>query len=237
MNFNDLTQRMKKTRANVTKSVQTAQNISASKKKVASPKIMSKKNKNQSASTTSTQPITTQSGLTIKTPTAFQTPNNKPSAKNIAAAQANEKDRNLVGDTLWLFVLVMAFYGLLSLFTFSMHDPSWSRSIPNMGQIDNVGGLLGAYASDIAYYVFGLSIWWTVVAVGVWLYRNFRPMIDKGVQPYNPWIAATGLGILLTCSPVLEFFVLGNYLDNRLPLGAGGWLGSTIANRSQQFLG
>lgn len=237
MNFNNLTQRMKKTRANVTKSVQTAQNISASKKKVASPKIMSKKNKNQSASTTSTQPITTQSGLTIKTPTAFQTPNSKPSAKNIAAAQANEKDRNLVGDTLWLFVLVMAFYGLLSLFTFSMHDPSWSRSIPNMGQIDNVGGLLGAYASDIAYYVFGLSIWWTVVAVGVWLYRNFRPMIDKGVQPYNPWIAATGLGILLTCSPVLEFFVLGNYLDNRLPLGAGGWLGSTIASRSQQFLG
>lgn len=168
------------------------------------------------------------------------TPQGKPAAnhgRKVQAASAIEKDRNLVNDTVWMFVLVLTIYLALSLLGFSMKDPSWSRSIPNLGQTSNFGGLLGAWLADIYYYLFGLSAWWVIVALCVWLYRHFRPVLDAGTPRYNTWIGGVGLGILLLCSPVLEAAAFPQWLENRLPLGSGGLVGSLIASGMQHMLG
>ena len=169
------------------------------------------------------------------------TPQNKTAStsdnKKVQAASVLDKDRNLVADTIWMFVLVLTIYLGLSLLGFSMKDPSWSRSIANTGYVSNFGGLLGAWISDVFYYLFGLSAWWLLIALCVWLYRHFRPVLDGGMPPYNSWIGAVGLGILLMCSPVMEVSIFLNWLDDRLPLGAGGLVGSLVASGTQYMLG
>ncbi|MBR7059509.1 MAG: DNA translocase FtsK 4TM domain-containing protein, partial [Neisseriaceae bacterium] len=68
----------------------------------------------------------------------------------------------LIGDALWLIALLMVFYFMLCLFSFSVDDLAWSRSTSIETNARNLGGTIGAYVSDIAYYVAGFSIWWAI---------------------------------------------------------------------------
>ena len=148
-----------------------------------------------------------------------------------------ERDRNLTGDTLWLFGLVATIYAAIALLTFTMRDPSWSRSVPHLGMVKNLAGLLGAYLADIAYYLFGFSAWWCIIAAGVALYRTFRPLVDAGMPPYKKLNAGIGLGMMMIASPVLEAFAFNAHLDASLPFGAGGLVGSLTAAGMNHMLG
>ena len=116
----------------------------------------------------------------------------------------SEHIANLINDTLWLLGLVATIYLMISLASFSMNDPAWSRSVPQQNTLYNMGGLFGAYLADIRYYLFGLSFWWVVIASLVFLFKHFRPLQTPEHKPYNLGIAAAGLTVLLICSPMLE---------------------------------
>lgn len=136
---------------------------------------------------------------------------------------------NLINDTLWLLGLVVTVYMALSLASFTMDDPAWSRSVPAAEKVHNLGGLFGAYFADIGYYLFGLSFWWWVLAACVFLYRNFRPLQTEERKPYNHNVAFIGLIVLLVCSPILEVFAFKDQLAQALPVGAGGLIGMFAA--------
>jgi S-DNA-T family DNA segregation ATPase FtsK/SpoIIIE len=154
-----------------------------------------------------------------------------------------EKDKrsehiaNLINDTLWLLGLVATIYLMISLASFSMVDPAWSRSVPAQNALHNMGGLFGAYLADIGYYLFGLSFWWVVVAALVFLVKHFRPLQTPEHKPYNLGIAAAGLVVLLICSPMLEVLAFKKELADSLPIGAGGQIGSVIAAATSWLLG
>lgn len=158
-------------------------------------------------------------------------------AQNTIPTARQDNSRQLIGDTKWLFGVLGVLYFAVALFSFRMADPSWSRSIAHLGEVSNWGGLIGAYLSDISYYLFGLSAWWVVVAMVFGLYRKFRPLAEKGMPTYNSMIACAGLLIMLICSPVIEYFAFGQWLRNSFPLGAGGWVGSMVASSLTQLLG
>ncbi|MDO5069463.1 MAG: DNA translocase FtsK 4TM domain-containing protein [Neisseria zoodegmatis] len=157
--------------------------------------------------------------------------------KNNAAKKRPQHVVNLINDTFWLLGLLATVYITLSLASFTMDDPAWSRSVPPSNDVHNLGGLFGAYLADIGYYLFGLSIWWWIVAACVFLYKNFRPLHTPERKPYNHMIAAAALGILLLCSPILEVFSFQTRLDDSLPVGAGGLVGSFAAGGLSWLLG
>lgn len=136
---------------------------------------------------------------------------------------------NLIADALWLMGLAATLYLTISLISFDMWDPSWSRSSPVVEDAANWGGLFGAYIADVGYYLFGWSFWWWIVAACVMLYKNFR-LHAKPVLPgsYNHKIAVAALFILTVFSPVLEYFVLGGKYGESLPVGAGGMVGIRV---------
>ena len=136
---------------------------------------------------------------------------------------------NLIADALWLMGLAATLYLTISLISFDMGDPSWSRSSPVVEDAANWGGLFGAYIADVGYYLFGWSFWWWIVAACVMLYKNFR-LHAKPVLPgsYNHKIAVAALFILTVFSPVLEYFVLGGKYGESLPVGAGGMVGIRV---------
>ncbi len=136
---------------------------------------------------------------------------------------------NLIADALWLMGLAATLYLTISLISFDMGDPSWSRSSPAVEDAANWGGLFGAYIADVGYYIFGWSFWWWIVAACVMLYKNFR-LHSKPALPgsYNHKIAVAALFILTVFSPVLEYFVLGGKYSESLPVGAGGMVGIRV---------
>ncbi|STZ75779.1 DNA translocase FtsK [Bergeriella denitrificans] len=165
--------------------------------------------------------------------------------KAAKALQKNEEKKarpehvaNLINDTLWLFGLVVTVYLAIALLSFDMADPAWSRSMPDVGQTANFGGLFGAYLSDIGYYLFGLSFWWWIIASCVFLYKNFRLFQkQENHKPYNHGIAALALLLLLVCSPILEHFAFGAGLADALPVGAGGLVGNFAGAGLVRLLG
>ena len=149
----------------------------------------------------------------------------------------SEHIANLINDTLWLLGLVATIYLMISLASFSMNDPAWSRSVPQQNTLYNMGGLFGAYLADIGYYLFGLSFWWVVIASLVFLIKHFRPLQTPEHKPYNLGIAAAGLTVLLICSPMLEVLAFKQELADSLPVGAGGQIGSVVAAGTSWLLG
>ena len=75
-------------------------------------------------------------------------------SESLKAAKALQKDEekkarpehvvNLINDTMWLFGLVVTIYLAISLLSFDMSDPAWSRSVANTSKVQNFGGLFGA---------------------------------------------------------------------------------------------
>ena len=207
--------------------------------------MTAKSSKTQTKKRVSTKPA---AKPTTRKSTKTQTQADNKVSQRLKAAkelQRNEEKKarpehvvNLINDALWLFGLVITIYLAISLASFSMDDPAWSRSVPKSHDVANLGGLFGAYLSDVGYYLFGLSFWWWIAASCVFLYKNFRPMKkQENHKPYNHGVAALALFLLLVCSPIIEHFLFDNALSESLPVGAGGLVGLLAGSGLAWLLG
>ena len=56
--------------------------------------------------------------------------------------------------------LMVAVYLFIILLTYTGNDPSWSHISSDMTTINNMGGAMGAWLSDLLYSFFGFGAWW-----------------------------------------------------------------------------
>src|SRR5438105_4319926 len=148
-------------------------------------------------------------------------------AEKNSGAPLPAKLAGLLREAKWLIVVAVAGYLLLIFATFHRGDPGWSRSVTD-GVARNAGGVVGAWVSDVALYLFGLSAYWWValcVYVIVWGYRRLdgTRLIDR--RPLV--LALAGFAILLVCSAALERLRLHS-LSVELPLAPGGLIGNGV---------
>ena len=140
----------------------------------------------------------------------------------------------LGGGVLWLLLL-------LALATHQVADPGFSSS-GHGAAVVNKAGLAGAWASDLALFLFGYSIWWLMlVGLRSWLATlaiSLRGPLPADAAPTTPgWWFWTGLALLLAASCSLEWTRLYR-LDGGLPGGqAGGVLGAVVGGLSMKWLG
>jgi S-DNA-T family DNA segregation ATPase FtsK/SpoIIIE len=148
-----------------------------------------------------------------------------------------------VGLVLGLVVLVFCAFALLS---HSNQDPAWSTSGVD-GSVRNWGGKVGAWISDMGFFLLGFSVWWCLAAgVRAWLTALAGWM--RGEQPAPAAQGALarfsagrgafwlGLGLLLVASTALEWSRLYR-LEPLLPGPGGGVLGYLAGPASVKWLG
>ena len=157
-------------------------------------------------------------------------------AEKTSGAPLPAKLAGLLREAKWLILVAVAGYLLLIFATFHRGDPGWSRSVTD-GVARNAGGVVGAWVSDIALYLFGLSAYWWValcVYVIVWGYRRLdgTRLIDR--RPLV--LALAGFAILLVCSAALERLRLHS-LSVELPLAPGGLIGNGVGELTGAALG
>lgn len=61
--------------------------------------------------------------------------------------------------------LIVAVYLFIILMTYTGNDPSWSHISSDMTTINNMGGAMGAWLSDLLYTFFGFGAWWLLVFI------------------------------------------------------------------------
>ena len=71
--------------------------------------------------------------------------------------QAPAEHAGLVKEAWWLFFSVIGVYLVLILGSYYPNDPSWSHNASDNAVIQNAGGVVGAWVSDMLLYIFGFS--------------------------------------------------------------------------------
>ncbi len=128
-----------------------------------------------------------------------------------------------------LILGALAIFLLVSLLSYHPADPGWSNS-GAVAQINNAGGLIGAWLADVLLYLLGFMAYLFPVMIGYsgWLvYRGHTPTggIDLHV------LAVRWAGFLLTVGAGCGLASLeSGGADGALPAGSGGVLGKVIAS-------
>jgi S-DNA-T family DNA segregation ATPase FtsK/SpoIIIE len=150
--------------------------------------------------------------------------------------QVGSKLLVLLRESRWLLFVACAIYFTVVLLGYQHADPAWSHS--GSGAITrNPGGVLGAYLSDVLFYLFGLSAWWWVglMLQRVWVgYHNLRAnsLFDRRAL----WVSGIGFALLLLSSSALEATRLHS-LQVALPLAPGGMIGAGLGDALTHLLG
>jgi S-DNA-T family DNA segregation ATPase FtsK/SpoIIIE len=135
--------------------------------------------------------------------------------------------RGLKEAALWM-LLCGAAYLVLSLVSYSPHDPGWSFVGPSDG-VENAGGRIGAWFSDVFLYLFGyyaylvpVMLAWSAVLL-FWRTANDLP-------EHIHILALRWLGFVLTLAAGTALAELYVFQPSPvLPSGAGGVLGQWLS--------
>ncbi|TXH13125.1 MAG: DNA translocase FtsK [Gammaproteobacteria bacterium] len=147
-----------------------------------------------------------------------------------------EKIGTLLQESRWLGVGAVALFLGMALWGFSKEDPGWSHAVIS-STVDNPAGRAGAWIADLMLYVFGLSAWWWIVLLGMFVWRGIRHFHSDETSAHHPlFIALGGFCCLLVASSALE--ALRFYtLQAELPLAPGGVLGIELGRILANQLG
>ena len=138
----------------------------------------------------------------------------------------------VAGVAIWLFVV-------MALLTHDSDDPGFTTS-GSGAKVVNAAGTAGAWIADLALFLFGMSVWWLLLAAGrdaltraAALLRHAAPPVRA---PRERWLFGLGLLGLMGASCALESTRLYRW-EPWLPGPAGGILGDLLGAGSVRLLG
>ncbi|MBS1190468.1 MAG: ftsK [Rhodocyclaceae bacterium] len=139
-----------------------------------------------------------------------------------------DKIGSLLQESRWLALGAVALFLSLALWGFSKEDPGWSHAVGG-GPLHNPAGRAGAWLADIMLYLFGLSAWWWVGLLLMFIWWGCRRLNGFGAHTGDGdrrplYIALAGFAILLIASSALEALRFYS-LKASLPLAPGGVIG------------
>ncbi|MBC8726167.1 DNA translocase FtsK [Paraburkholderia sp. 31.1] len=160
-----------------------------------------------------------------------------------ASAQAlPHRMSRLFTEIRWILQVALGVFLLMSLVSYSRHDPSWTHAA-QVDHISNWAGRVGAWTSDILLLLFGLSAYWWIVLLGRHISANYK-RITRNEEPQDDdaprgvsWLADAFafMLVLLSCNG-LEALRMWS-LKVQLPRAPGGVIGEAVARGISHALG
>lgn len=166
---------------------------------------------------------------------------NKKTAPSNGRIQAEPSEKALHGASLvreawWLGLVLVGAYLAVILMTYSPQDPSWSHMTSEGAAVDNAGGAVGAWVSDMLLYLFGFSAWWWVVLAfyGMWLvYKRLGSTISE--RPFLLFNLVGFVLLILASSAFESGHLLA--LPAQFPLTQGGMIGNALDSMLHSMFG
>lgn len=166
---------------------------------------------------------------------------NKKTAPSNGRIQAEPSEKALHGASLvreawWLGLVLVGAYLAVILMTYSPQDPSWSHMASEGAAVNNAGGAVGAWVSDMLLYLFGFSAWWWVVLAfyGMWLvYKRLGSTISE--RPFLLFNLVGFVLLILASSAFESGHLLA--LPAQFPLTQGGMIGNALDSMLHSMFG
>ncbi len=177
----------------------------------------------------------------------------RPAVADPTSSTRETKSAESAQPTGWQAQAVLLLAGvawLVALIALLSHHPADAAfSTSGAGEaVRNRAGVLGAWLSDLAFFVFGFSVWWAM-AVGLHRWLRALAQLLRGADEAAPasiadaravwpvWTVSAGLALLLASSAALEWTRLYRW-ESLLPGGhSGGVLGYLLGPASMDWLG
>lgn len=147
----------------------------------------------------------------------------------------------LLLEVRWLALLILSIYLFLILASYSSKDDSY---LINSGNevVQNFGGKLGAFVSDLLFFLSGYSAY-ALLGLTVWLLWRAKkqvvafdlPEFQEPLPKWLPWIRPASFILLWLGLMGLES--LSVFTAAELPEGSGGILGQSVAHLLTGLLG
>jgi S-DNA-T family DNA segregation ATPase FtsK/SpoIIIE len=135
-----------------------------------------------------------------------------------------------------LLSFALAGYFLVAMFSYDIHDPSWSHSGSNT-ETSNFGGSAGAWIADLTFYLFGYLAF-LLPAMLVYNGVILAKTRDLSAEDRYQMLVIRWSGFVLTlisgCALASMHFAVA---PGAMPLDAGGILGQITGNYFSQGLG
>ena len=128
-------------------------------------------------------------------------------------------------------------YLLASLASYSTNDPGWSRTGSVAGALNNIGGLVGAYIADLAFWFFGYVAYSVPFVLGGIAHIALFGLDSDGDGrvDFGPALRLIGIvGFLVSACGLLH--LLGGAAPN-LPAESGGILGQATGQSMHSVFG
>ena len=129
-------------------------------------------------------------------------------------------------ESSFILAILTALFLALSMYTFSPADPSWSRTSWG-GEIENAGGLIGAWLADTLFFIFG-SLAYIIpilLLLNAWFFLRKREE-DEGIDLMVWGTRTLGITILILTSCGLAHI---NF-DDIWSFSSGGVVGDVLTN-------
>jgi DNA segregation ATPase FtsK/SpoIIIE, S-DNA-T family len=134
-----------------------------------------------------------------------------------------------------LYVLgAVAIYLLISLWTFSPTDTSWSH-LGSSNSVSNAGGRAGAWLSDLMFNLFGYVAYLFPVMIGISGWRIYLHRKDPAPTsvPHRVLMTASFIGVMVGACGLAGL----HFAQSRtgMPFPSGGWLGKVGSGLAANF--
>ena len=127
-----------------------------------------------------------------------------------------------------LYVLgAIAIYLLISLWTYSASDPSWSHRGSNT-IVFNTGGRAGAWLADVLFNLFGYVAYLLPIMIGIAGWRIYVHRKDAAPTGLKHRLLMTGSFIAAVIGPCGLAGLHFAQDQTGMPFASGGWLGNVV---------
>ncbi len=143
---------------------------------------------------------------------------------------------SLLREAGWIVLAVAGIYLAMILLTYHPDDPAWSHTGTHL-TLQNAGGIMGAYVSDIILYLFGASAWWWLVLAAYGIYRAFKQIQTTDLTDKRTlYVSLAGFALLLFASSGIESLRLHSH-HVALPYAPGGVVGELASMLFSKLMG
>lgn len=140
----------------------------------------------------------------------------------------------LLNDIIAIILFAIALMLSLALATHSANDNAWSRTIDSQ-IVYNKLGVVGAYISDIIFYIFGMSGWWLILGIFyLGCFKISRKKFNTG--NWTNIYQIVSFIFLVAASSVFEYITFYGQ-PTTLPDGVGGSFGGFLFSIAYYFVG
>ena len=142
--------------------------------------------------------------------------------------------KELLKEIVGLITIGGGIFLILCLSSFHPQDPSFNLYQPIPSQIHNLGGLLGAYLSDILWQIFGCT---SFIFPIVLIIKGVTTFTNKTIEQTGPrWVRWAGFITLLLSTSMLLNILFGEIIIFSYVGLAGGVVGKLLGTVLEQYL-